>query len=125
MGRTVSYLSGATMRVYVETDVIFEEEMWHEDIESLRELIIGSFPSFEREDRWGGREDFIILENRLCEIAVSEYCGLVCISGRALPEHIGLGENFLKHVEKMLEEQVSTLRKVGVFSNGEAIFERI
>lgn len=119
MGRSVSELRNSTMQVYVDvTDI--EDELWDFFEENVIDSLINKFPYFDNVSEWDG-ENKIILKNKVSEIAISEYCGLACISGR--PTH-PFGERFLNNVERYLNERFETLRRIGTFSNGVSVYER-
>ena len=64
-------------------DIQFDEftarENWHSDMDNLTYALRKAFPSLNKADRWIGREDHVILENRHGCVPVSEYCGRVAV----------------------------------------------
>ena len=144
MGRSVSYLNNAVIVLYFpfegnesneagEYDEFLSQMNWDDMIDSLQCAIKRKLPSYYPTDKWGGREERIILENSLVSIAISEYCGLCSLSvAPKNNEYDAWHESFaLRHarqiegtLEKVLcELGLKNLRKVGTFSNGEAVFE--
>lgn len=150
MGRSVDYLNNAKVVIYFPTPEAYDEDgqynedigqmNWDDLIYSLEAEIQAKLPSYEIEKgKWDGRETKIILSNRLCNIGISEYCGLVSLS--VAPKDIDYGysdqayhEHFaIRHAEQIentLQRIVddvtgdNRLKKMGTFSNGEAIFEK-
>jgi hypothetical protein len=134
MGRSVNYLDNAEVVLYFH----FEESQddcffWDDMIANLTCEIKAKFPSYYPTDKWGGREERIILENSFCSIGISEYCGLVSLSVAPREnDYANYSESLAKHhanqikgtLEKVLHDLgLKNLRKVGTFSNGEAVFE--
>jgi len=76
------------------------------------------------------RESAIILENDHVQISISEYCGCGAISifVRLDTEYPELAEHWLDQtwdgIQQIIGEYVTTLRKIGTFSNGESIYEK-
>lgn len=93
------------------------------------------FPSMRDEDRWAHGcgamgELHCIVANDLCDVYISEYCGLVAISVVPTGESYytedttGLARSWTEnHAIKALDI-FSDLRKMGTFSNGESVFQR-
>lgn len=163
MGRSVDYLNRAVQVSYADAsrmgytapwsdelgDYDYEAEPvycemqaridWDDFKSALGEAFAKSYPSLDFDAKgfgWDGRETLIIARNKLVEVGISEYCGLVSLSVRPLDEHAWLnysqspiGERFARQVnlDKVLayalgEEAV--LHKVGTFSNGEGVYRR-
>ena len=86
--------------------------------------------------KWDHNEVSIFLENDLCQIAISEYCGLYSLSVRAIEQDYYADDNrlnFAKHHAKQIEKSLvkilnnlgcTVLSKLGTFSNGETVFEK-
>ena len=152
MGRSVSTPSAATVvgyrtievEPYEDTDedgnIITvepheEEHQWAFDsmLEDLQEYAPTLWPSLRKCDEWIGREDHAILENDLCYMGVSEYCGLVATwivpknehrSGYS-DEHVdNLCDQWISQIEPKFLEHFSQLNKVGTMSNGVSIYQR-
>lgn len=132
MGRSISYLSGAQQVAYFEcprfiVDGETEEGYFDfaEMIEHVQCMLSEFFPSLDPCDRWEGNEDHVILENKIAQVAISEYCGgcslsVAAIDGNPLGERFARSINFMDAVEKMFD----VYQKVGSFSNGGGVFER-
>jgi len=144
MGRSVNYLDNSEVVLYFpfegneenengEYDEFFLHMNWDDMINNLQCAIKRKLPSYYETDKWGNRETRIILENNLCSIGISEYCGLCSLSvAPKNNEYDAWHESFaLNHagqikgtLEKVLcDLGLKNLRKVGTFSNGEAVFE--
>lgn len=105
--------------------------MFDEEIDYIRDHIKERFPSFEKCDHWPERESHAIAENKLGMLVISEYCGLVSLgivpTGECYYDEdtTGLARAWCeKYVAPWLRETYGSLRKVGTFSNGEAVYER-
>jgi len=133
MGRSVSYLSHASKIAYFKCpEIEYPEDFQYQVIEIIQDSIMRVFPSIEVTDRWAGREDHIICENGHAEIAVSEYCGLCSLSIRVRQdsEHPEISEHWINQIWPRLEKEMIQLfenvyQKVGTFSNGESVYEKI
>jgi len=123
MSRSVSYANNSVWVFYSHVD--FEERWeWDDYVDDLKESIMSRYPSMDPCDKWLGREDHAILENAHAYIGLSEYCGLVSIwcapkGNSGLHQH--WAESIGSGVMRLIDNR---LVKVGVFSNGEAIFQR-
>jgi hypothetical protein len=142
MGRSVNYLDNAEVVLYFpfqySDDVEMDNMEWDDMVGNLKCEIIKRLPSYyEVKDKWGNRETRIILENNLCSIGISEYCGLVSLS--VAPRENDYGESWTREqfaihhanqIEKTLQGVLNylgltNLRKIGSFSNGEGVFEKV
>jgi len=129
MGRSVSYPHGALVaftHVHDEDDT--DDCAWL--LEFWREMAQRLWPSLREVDTWRGREDHVIARNGLVEFGVSEYCGLVAIwlverTDLDTAGQEALATQWIKSVAPRFRKTFGTLRKVGTFSNGEGIFERV
>ena len=145
MGRSVSYLNNSVFVLYFPFEVEdngeenFRDEFlvqmaWDDMIDSLQCAITRKLPSYYKTDKWGNRETRIILENNLCIIGISEYCGLVSLSvAPRNNDYDAWHESFaLRHanqientLRKVLEDLgLTNLRKIATASNGEAFFQK-
>jgi hypothetical protein len=143
MGRSVNYLDNAEVVLYFpfdddkneagEYDENLASLFWDDMIDNLTYSIKAKLPSYYKTDKWGNRETRIILENSLCNIGISEYCGLVSLSvAPKNNEYDAWHEAFaLRHanqikgtLERVLHDLgLKNLHRIGTFSNGEAVFE--
>ncbi len=134
MARTVSTPFDAQETAYQDVSQ-YECDSFQWWLEDMAECAKSLWPSFRNCDKWLDREDHAILENSLCYLGVSEYCGLSSIwlvpkdcpndgyfSGEAyiLP----LAENFINRIAPKFHKAFGQYRKIGTFSNGEAIYEK-
>ncbi len=132
MGRSVDYLRRAQHVAYFEwpSYECDEGEQHYEDadivIDDIRESIKSEFPQFSSEDKWDGRETHIILSGYGAEVGLSEYCGLCTLSIRVEDDTSDDVENIESWIDANWDNislGYNMYRKVGTFSNGEAIFE--
>ena len=132
MGRSVDYLRGAHSVSYFEWpsyecedgEQHYEEAEWV--IDDIRESIKSEFPEFSSEDKWDGRETHIILSGYGAEVGLSEYCGLCTLSIRVEDDTSDEVENIESWIDANWDNislGYNMYKKVGTFSNGEAIFE--
>lgn len=142
MGRSVNYLNNAEVVLYFpyesENDGYMNQLNWNDLIRNLQNEIKAKLPSYNNCDDWDNRETKIILENSFCNIGISEYCGLVslsvapkefdsCYSDTVFKENFAINhaQSIKKTLEKVLANlSLTNLRKIGTFSNGEAVFQR-
>jgi hypothetical protein len=134
MGRSVGYLNNATGVAYVDVSE-FDEDGF--DWECFKDNIIyeltKKYPSLWECDKWEGRECHIFLENNQVNIAVSEYMGLASISVAPKDAYeysydkdlSGLNARNAHYIGKFIEDNFGEYRKIGSFSNGEGVFERV
>lgn len=125
MGRSVNYLSNADAVYFHQLD---EEEIQDFDflLEDIREHVMYKYPEFEAVDEWEGREVNIILQSPLVEIAISEYCGVISLSVRTLEDADQTkAATWIEHFFKRAIAPWAKARKIGSFSNGEAVYEEI
>ena len=136
MGRSVNYLNNSETVIYFTADWINEDEDFYtenfNDFRSnLEEVIMSKLKSYTREDKFEGNEVAIILDNELCNIGLSEYCGLYSLS--VAPKDTDYPEN--NFAERHAEVIETTLRKclhglgakllqrLGTFSTGCGVFQ--
>jgi hypothetical protein len=145
MGRSVSYLNNAEYVLYFpfeseyneagEYDDFLSQLNWDDLIKNLTSEIQAKLPSYyEVKDKWDNRETKIILENNLCIIGISEYCGLVSLSIAIKDNEYDLWHEQLalhhagqirKTLEKVLDNlSLNRLNKMGTFSNGESVYQK-
>lgn len=148
MGRSVNYLNNAEYVIYFKADWInmdddnmlddyISSENWDDFMCNLTSSICSKLKSYCECDKWDDREVKIFLENELCEIGISEYCGLYSLSVRAKDDEFYgyrdsykecFGKHHAKQVRKTLEKALQDtggqiLNRVGTFSNGIGVFE--
>lgn len=151
MGRSVSYLSNSEVIYFhaywlsginEETGEYneFQAQMnWEDFFSNLKWELKAKFKSLDDCNKWEDRENHIFLENDLCEIAISEYCGCFSLSVRAKDDEFyhdserckqGLSQNFvnkiLPNVKKVLKNcGVDLMVRQGTFSNGESVYQKV
>lgn len=136
MSRSVNYLNRAETVAYFDVAYMQDEaDVWKWDffIKDIIYSIIEKYPSFTKCDKWDSGEVHIFLENSFAEIGISEYCGLASLSVRLHQDldnpyysedisRANLAKNQLKHYANFINE-ISELRRVGTFSNGESVYK--
>lgn len=135
MGRSVSYPAGAIAAfrtIDEEPDDMGFNDL-DEIIDNYREWIKNVFPSFEDADKWVGREDRAIAENRFAYFGISEYCGLVALwlvkkdFDTYYADEAGasnLADRWLAQVEAKFRRIFGEYEKLGSMSNGEGVYRR-
>lgn len=131
MGRSVGYLNNASGVAYIDVRDMEDSFEWDLMVEEIEENLTAKYPSLYSCDEWEGREEHIFLKNNLINIAMSEYCGLATLSVAPRDDfyysepHEGLANRMADYVGKYIEETFGEYRKLGTFSNGEGVYERI
>lgn len=144
MGRSVSYPGGAHVAFAQweagwvgdeddpdtrHFDELAARDDWDFIVEDFREQVLVLYPSAWTADGWIDREDRIVAMNRYARFGISEYCGCIAY-WVVLRDDIdvgkeGLAQRWFDRIEVNFKKRFATLVRLGVFSNGEAIFERI
>lgn len=155
MGRSVSYPHNATVVTYKPIEVEpYEDEnedgetvtvepseldyQWAFDsmVEDLQEYAPTLWPSLRKCDKWLDREDHALLENDLCYMGISEYCGLVALwivpktdeyNASWYGDSIARANLCDRWVDQIKDKFVKTFgayHKVATASNGEAFYQR-
>ena len=79
-------------------------------------------------EEWLDREDLAIAENGHAYFGVSEYCGCAAVWIVAKTDYYGdehpLAEAWVKRVAAKFDANFGDYRKIGTFSNGEAVYEQ-
>lgn len=125
MGRSVNYLTNADAVYFHQLD---DEEVQDFDLllEDIREHVMYKYPDFEAVDEWEDRDVNVILQSPLVEIAVAEYRGVISLSVRTLEDaDQDKASTWIEHFFKRAIAPWAKARKVGTFSNGEAVYEVI
>lgn len=131
MGRSVETISGANV-IYFDTSE-FDEFDWTDLIWNLQGEVTKKYRSFNQSEKfipYPYQENRIILENDHVQISISEYCGCGAVSVfvNESTERIELAEHWLAQcfagIEKIIEQFVSPLRRLGTMSNGVSVFKR-
>jgi hypothetical protein len=135
MARSVSIPRGAQEVAYQDVSE-HDGETFAWFLDDLRERARSFWPSFRSCDTWLEREDHAVLENDLCYLGVSEYCGLASIwlvpkadshrgSFRGEAYLHPLAVRWIARIAPTFHKAFGHYRKIGTFSNGESVFERI
>lgn len=146
MGRGVSVPCDATVVCYKDlTDYEHDEDEhplgfldydWPDFCNWIVEQATKAWPSMRPADKWVGRENHVLCENRHGMIGVSEYCGRAAIwlvphedSGWFYPDDT-LHEPWCRQVEGTFRRifadptDPQTIVKLGTMSNGCGVFRR-
>ena len=146
MSRSVNVPSNAVAVAYLNDPAGFTDDYdenndnWEWFKDNLENIIKNNYKSFERVDgEWIG-EGKVLLENNFAKVVVSEYCGCVSVAlvtnefDRYYSEESGMA-NIAKgwankvadNIVKLINDSYpsSAINKIGVFSNGEAVFELV
>ncbi len=124
MGRSVSYATGS--QVVTFRDIDGDDDDFDYLVDDFRDQLRYLFPSVVAVDEWIGREDHVLAENKLARFGISEYCGLV--SYWIVPVDSDLEPLAKRWIDSIADKFVKTfgeLSKVGSFSNGEGVYQRI
>lgn len=99
-------------------------------VDDVRERFKDEFPSMYDCDHWPEDESHAIVENSHCMVVISEYCGMVSIGvvPKGDPDYYndasGLAYHWTENYAIQVLDSWDQYGKIGVFSNGEAVFER-
>jgi hypothetical protein len=150
MGRSVNYLDNAETVIYFTADWLNEVDEkgnydeflsqlnWEDFERNLKSAITGKLKSYSSCEDWDNRETKIILRNELCNIGISEYCGLYSLSVAPIDydgyypcevAKINFSKNHAWQIKKTLCKVLQNLgcevlNRVGTFSNGCGVFEK-
>lgn len=139
MGRSVSYPRNARVTFTAFEPGTFEGEDgetyiddsgddWDAFVDDAKQCASQQWPSMNDDDFWLDREDHGLLSNRWCFFGISEYCGCVAIwLAPKDQDNAGLEamrDRWMDRAYVELERMFGTMKKVGTFSNGEAVYER-
>lgn len=131
MSRSVSTPTHAEAIAYQDVnDYDFDTFKWW--LEEIADHARSMWPSFDPCDTWLDREDHAILENGLCYFGVSEYGGVAAIwlvpkeYRRFETQYVApLALNFIAQIAPRFHRAFGQYRKIGTFSNGEAIYRAV
>jgi len=133
MGRSISTHRNAYTTFFTTFDYDDDEDYsqyaWDSFVNCVRDILSKKYKSLQNADRWVDREDHIILENSVAEISISEYCGgvAICLAPRDTdnPLHEGWCGQIYKGFHDILNKCFQGYHKIGCFSNGEGVYEKI
>lgn len=149
MGRSVSYPSGSHVAYsqwdagWVHEDYDTGEELaephfdellaqddWDYLVDDFKEQVKKRYPSvWEIAPKWIDREDCAFLANNYCYFGMSEYCGVIAYwvvprgdldwaeEGRAL--------HWFNQIEAGWSKLFSTMHRVGGFSDGTSVYQKV
>ena len=108
-------------------DYDYADMVWQDYVDYITDKLENMFPSLYRPDReeWNNRECRTILKNEHTEVTLSEYCGVVaiCLAPRRDREDSPLGVRWRAQVAPRIDAELSRLRRIGTFCNGESLYE--
>jgi hypothetical protein len=124
---------GGSIEEVKDYNDFFAQDEWESFIDNIKYTLKGKFKTLYNSDEWEGRECHIILENQYAIVAISDYCGLASISVSCNYEYdgwddknlTGLAERYTENVGAFIVEQFGEYKKIGSFSNGEGVFEKV
>ena len=137
MGRSVNFLDNAITVIYFTADWMEEDYDYTDFVDNLQGNIIHKLKSYTESERWGNRETKIILENNLCIIGISEYCGLYSLSvASEYSEYSGdryinnFGDHHAAQIKNTLIKILDNLgcvvlNKIATASNGNSLYEKM
>ena len=136
MSRTVSYPTDSVAICYRDVshfgteddsfDELSAELEWELLIEDIVETCQFHWPTLEKCEYWLDDENRALLENQHAIVGISGYGGLACVWLR--PNGIfddALSNHWSLQIAPRFNKLFRQLRKVGTFSNGEAVYEKI
>ena len=147
MGRSVNYMNNAETVIYFTAEWLsgYDEEgnydqylvkvNYKDFIVNLLSEITHKLKSYtDVKNSWDNHETKIILENGLCNIGISEYCG--CWSLSVAPKEDiysqyskdNIAKNHARQIKQTLEKclehaGVKIMYKLGTFSNGNSVYK--
>lgn len=124
MSRGVSRPVNAEYVYYADVSHLKDEFDWEIFIENILEKFLTKYPSLYKSDCWLNRESRALLENDFAYIGISEYCGCASLWIVVKEQYPNLAYNWADNAADTLKE-FADLVKVGTFSNGESVYERL
>lgn len=130
MGRSVYVPSDAAIVAYIDVSEYEEDFDFDDLIDNIAYELKAKYPSFEPCKAYIGREGYIFLSNMLVKVGISEYCGLASVFIVPEEEVNALALNFANKIEAGFIEAINNAagpvyKKIGSFSNGEGVFEKV
>ena len=144
MGRSVSYLNHAKTVIYFTADWLsgydekgeYDEDIasinWEDFFYNLNAEIKRKLKSYVSVDKYDGKENSVFLENDLCKIGISEYCGSYSLSVAPIySDYANLEGLAIRHAEQIENTLIKCLKecgavvlnRIGTFSNGCNVYE--
>lgn len=142
MSRSVNYADNAKFVKFMELDLTYNDVEDSDAMDNLMEWLLAELSSkFKSLDssptRWANRETIALCENYLAIFWVSEYCGCVSLSVThnnyldPFDENLNIAEHWIEQIENKLDTILQEcpygnfLRRVGTFSNGSSVYEKV
>lgn len=137
MGRSVSVPSNAAFAGYKdcsgfgldgdsEYDDVLDEMDYTDFIDALVYFCSGNWPSLQPVSKWVGNEERVLLENNFAQIGVSRYGDIIAIWGIPTGEYKkALAGRWLLSIAPVLLAEFCDLKKLGNFSTGGGVYERV
>ena len=109
-------------------DYDYADMVWQDYVDYITDKLETMYPSLYPPDReeWNNRECRTILKNEHTEVTLSEYCGIVaiCLAPRLRDrDDSPLGVRWRAQVAPRIDAELSRLRRIGTFNNGESLYE--
>lgn len=127
MGRGVYTPSNAAQIAFADSTEFEGDYEWYDEaISDACFVLEGQYPSLHkpRHRRWVGNEGRVILQNRLVDVVVSEYCGVVALSVVPNEDLPALAERWANQIS--LSGAIACFgrerHRLGSFSNGESVY---
>ncbi len=124
-----SYSDDQDRESYGCEDEYAAQDAFDSMVEDLTEYAPTLWPSLRKCDKntWLGREDHALLENDLCFMGISEYCG--CVAYWIVPkdgeEVENLSANWIGQIEPKFLKTWGRMNSIGRASNGEQFFQKV
>lgn len=121
--------SVATVFVCVENPRLGWDDsqyVWDDFIDSVRYVLSKRFESLGDADGWEGREGQVVLDNGHAKVVVYSYGDVssICLVPKDQPLGLAWAKRAAPAFHEALEASgFDVLRRIGVFSNGEAVYE--
>ena len=129
MGRSVSYPSNSIVAFteFYSEDEDYTHEDWQLFKDQLLERALILFPSMWVDRLFIGQEDLGLAANNFARFGVSEYYGCVAVwlTFRDDCNKPELALQWFRQVQDKFLKEFSTMTRIGVMSNGEAVYKRI
>jgi hypothetical protein len=108
----------------------YDSDDWTNDLEAVSSYMQELWPSLYEDESWEGNEVRVFLRNNMVEVSVSEYCGLTALS-LSVSENaedygqVGIATHWIEQVADKFLKTFGEYSKVGTFSNGESVYEKV
>lgn len=136
MGRSVETPSNARVVCYRDVSDLNNDMFEWDDLEGwVIETVCELWPSMaETYETWLSKETKVLAHNDFANVTISEYCGMCCIA--LVPaehdEYYGdeiskqnLAQHWRDQIADKFYETFKQLERLGVMSNGEAVYRKV